>query len=96
MAIKIKFNCAIKLELDQAYSRLSTTHCHITDCKLDSVVHAGVCMCRCGELIWTCLVWAGRTTPASFLFVCYFVCLFVCFFVCFLMVQLDTPYTTSY
>ncbi len=24
----------------QAYSRLSTTHGHITDCKLDSVVHA--------------------------------------------------------
>ncbi len=29
---------------DQAYSRLSTTHGHITDCKLDSVVHAGVCV----------------------------------------------------
>ncbi len=27
---------------DQAYSRLSTTHGHITDCKLDSVVYAGV------------------------------------------------------
>ncbi len=26
----------------QAYSRLSTTHGHITDCKLDSVVYAGV------------------------------------------------------
>ncbi len=25
---------------DQAYSRLSTTHGHITDCKLDSVVYA--------------------------------------------------------
>ncbi len=28
--------------VNQAYSRLSTTHDHITDCKLDSVVHAGV------------------------------------------------------
>ncbi len=27
---------------NQAYSRLSTTHGHITDCKLDSVVYAGV------------------------------------------------------
>ncbi len=29
--------------VNQAYSRLSTTHGHITDCKLDSVVYAGVC-----------------------------------------------------
>ncbi len=28
--------------MNQAYSRLSTTHGHITDCKLDSVVYAGV------------------------------------------------------
>ncbi len=28
---------------DQAYSRLSTTHGHITDCQLDSVVYAGAC-----------------------------------------------------
>ncbi len=29
----------------QAYSQLnSTTHAHITDCKLDSVVYAGVCV----------------------------------------------------
>ncbi len=28
---------------DQDYSRLSTTHGHITDCKLNSVVYAGVC-----------------------------------------------------
>ncbi len=27
-----------------AYSRLSTTHGHIIDCKLDSVVYAGVCV----------------------------------------------------
>ncbi len=29
---------------NQAYSRLSTTHGHITDCKLYSVVYAGVCV----------------------------------------------------
>ncbi len=28
--------------VNQAYNRLSTTHGHITDCKLDSVVYAGV------------------------------------------------------
>ncbi len=28
--------------MNQAYSRLSTTHGHITDCKMDSVVYAGV------------------------------------------------------
>ncbi len=28
----------------QAYSRLSTTRGHITDCKLDSLVYAGVCV----------------------------------------------------
>ncbi len=49
---------------NQAYSRLSTTHGHITDCKLDSVVYAGqVYAC---ELMWTCLVWAERSTPDSF------------------------------
>ncbi len=30
--------------VNQAYSRLSTTHGHITDCKLDSVLYAGVCV----------------------------------------------------
>ncbi len=30
--------------VNQAYSRLSTTHGHIPDCKLDSVVYAGVCV----------------------------------------------------
>ncbi len=41
--------------LNQAsYSRLSTTHGHITDCKLDSVVYAGVCvMIFCFFLMWT-------------------------------------------
>ncbi len=43
----------------QAYSRLSTTHGHITDCMLDSVVYA------C-ELMWTCLVWTERSTPDNF------------------------------
>ncbi len=38
---------------DQAYSRLSTIHGHITDCKLDSVVYM-VYVC---ELMWTFLVW---------------------------------------
>ncbi len=33
-----------KLLGDQAYSRLSTTHGHITDCKLGSVVYVGVCV----------------------------------------------------
>ncbi len=30
--------------MNEAYSRLSTTHGHITDFKLDSVVYAGVCV----------------------------------------------------
>ncbi len=30
--------------VNQAYSRFSTTHGHITDCRLDSVVHAVVCV----------------------------------------------------
>ncbi len=29
---------------DQAYRRLSPTHGHNTDCKLDWVLYAGVCM----------------------------------------------------
>ncbi len=29
---------------NQDYSRLSTTHGHVTDCKLDSLVYAGVCV----------------------------------------------------
>ncbi len=45
--------------VNQAYSRLSTTHGHITDCKLDSVVYAGVCVVI---LMWICLVWAKRST----------------------------------
>ncbi len=35
--------------VNQAYSRLSTTHGHITDCKLDSVVYASVCVWVKGE-----------------------------------------------
>ncbi len=38
----------------------------ITDCKLDLVVPVGVCVGRCGELIWTCLIWVERSTPESF------------------------------
>ncbi len=30
--------------VNQSYSRLSTTHGCITDCKLDSVLYAGVCV----------------------------------------------------
>ncbi len=52
--------------VNQAYSQLSATHGHITDCKLDSVVYAGVCRCMRGELMWTCLVWAERSTPDNF------------------------------
>ncbi len=29
---------------NQAYSRFSTTHGHVTDCKLDSVVYASLCV----------------------------------------------------
>ncbi len=49
--------------MNQDYSRLSTTHGHITDCKLDSVVYAGVCVVI---LMWTCFVWAERSTPDNF------------------------------
>ena len=41
-----------------------TTYGHITDCKLGSVEHAGVCGYRCGGL--ACLVWAERSRPNSF------------------------------
>ncbi len=44
---------------NQAYSLLSATRGHITDCKLDSVVYA------CG-LMWNGLAWAKRSTPDSF------------------------------
>ncbi len=49
--------------MNQAYSQLSTTHGHITDCKLDSVVYAGVSVVI---LMWICLVWAERSTPDNF------------------------------
>ncbi len=38
---------------------------HITDCKLDSVVHAGVCKCRRGKVIWVSLVWAKWSKPGT-------------------------------
>ncbi len=41
--------------VNQAYSRLSTTHGHITNCKLDSVVYAGVCVWVNVDL--SCLDW---------------------------------------
>ncbi len=44
--------------------RSATTHV-ISDCKLDWSF-CGACRCRCGELIWTCLVWAELSTPDSF------------------------------
>ncbi len=46
--------------MNQAYSRLSTTH--------DGHIHrlqvgfGGVCRCMRGDLMWTCLVWAERST----------------------------------
>ncbi len=46
----------VDVVVNQAYSRLSTTHGHITDCKLDSVVYVGVCVWVNVEL--SCL---GRT-----------------------------------
>ncbi len=49
--------------MNQAYSRLSTTHGNITDCKLDLVVYAGVSEVI---LMWTCLVWTERSTPDNF------------------------------
>ncbi len=44
--------------VNQAYSRLSTTPDHITDCKLDSVVYAGACMRGDFNVDLSCL---GRT-----------------------------------
>ncbi len=49
--------------MNQAYNRLSTAHGHITECKLDSVVYVGVSVVI---LMWTCLVWAERSTPDNF------------------------------
>ncbi len=55
--------------VNQAYSRLLTTHGHITDCKLDSVVYVGACV----WVMWACLVWAERSTPDSFWVPCVWV-----------------------
>ncbi len=39
--------------VNQTYSWLSTTHGHITECKLDTVVYAGVCMViQCGPVLF--------------------------------------------
>ncbi len=47
--------------MNQAYSRLSTTHGHITDCKLDSVVYADLCKYGDFNVDLSCL---GRTIYA--------------------------------
>ncbi len=44
--------------VNQAYSRLSTTHGHITDCKLDSVGYAGAVSCGSG-VGCVCVGWGG-------------------------------------
>ncbi len=44
------------------YSRHSTTHGH----HRLQVGFVGVCMCMRGDLKWTCLVWAERSTPDNF------------------------------
>ncbi len=51
---------------ESGLSRLSTSPHHTTDCKLDSVVFAGICECRCDGLSWTCIVWAELSTPYNF------------------------------
>ncbi len=48
------------LLLTVAHSRLSTTHGHV----VGLVVYASVCVVI---LMWTCLVWAERSTPDKFL-----------------------------
>ncbi len=40
--------------------------CHRLQVGFGTAVYAGVCGCRCGELIWTCLVWTEPPTPDSF------------------------------
>ena len=50
--------------VNQAYSRLSTTHGHITDCKLDSVVYAGVA--RCVTVYYCLCQWCSLLSSASF------------------------------
>ncbi len=57
--------------VNQAYSRLSTTHGHITDCKLDSVVYVGVCvwvnvdLCCLGRTIYA-RQFLGAKPPIQF------------------------------
>ncbi len=47
---------------DQAYSWLSTTHGYIADCNW---IRWRMQVYAC-ELMWTCLVWAQRSTPNGF------------------------------
>ncbi len=42
--LKRLWNGTLRGCVNQAYSRLSTTHGHVTDCKFDSLVYAGVCV----------------------------------------------------
>ncbi len=49
--------------MNQAYCRLSTTH---GSYHWLQVAFGGVCRCMRGDLMWTCLVWAERSTPNSF------------------------------
>ncbi len=49
--VKLDYRYVIRVQtsrggvgVNQAYSRFSTTHSHITDCKLDSVGYVGVCV----------------------------------------------------
>ncbi len=42
--------------------QVSTSQDHIIGCKLDSVLHIGVCMCRCGECNLD-RVWAAGFGP---------------------------------
>ncbi len=48
---------------ESGLNRLSATEGHITDCKLDSVVYASVCRCRCGDLDQSCLGWMIYARP---------------------------------
>ncbi len=43
-AIKVHMLWHRGRRVNQAYSRLSTTHGHITDCKLYSVLYASICV----------------------------------------------------
>ncbi len=53
VAVVVVVVVLVVVGVNQGYSRLSTTHGHITDCKLDSVVYAGVCvLSECGPVLF--------------------------------------------